>query len=54
MGALEVELASLLEAVEAPQWRPLLGKPGEKMVDEVLEEARREVRSALEEAPMSA
>lgn len=54
VGALEVELASLLEAIEAPRWRPLLGKPGEKTVDDVLEEARREVRSALEEALMSA
>ncbi|XP_056903461.1 placenta-specific protein 9-like [Takifugu flavidus] len=54
VGTLEVELASLLEAIEAPKWRPLLGKPGEETVDDVLEEARREVRSALEEALMSA
>ncbi|TWW54491.1 hypothetical protein D4764_0211220 [Takifugu flavidus] len=54
VGTLEVELASLLEAIEAPKWRPLLGKPGEETEDDVLEEARREVRSALEEALTSA
>lgn len=54
VGALEVELASLLEAVEAPKWRPLLDKPGEKTVDIILEEAGREVRAALEESLTSA
>lgn len=30
---LEVELAALLEAVEAPKWRPLLENAGKREVD---------------------
>ncbi|CAG6017939.1 unnamed protein product [Menidia menidia] len=30
---LEAELAALLEAIDAPQWRPLLDNRGETMVD---------------------
>ncbi|XP_038593379.1 placenta-specific protein 9-like [Micropterus salmoides] len=30
---LEVELAALLDAIEAPSWRPLLDNPGKTVVD---------------------
>lgn len=43
MGAVEAELASLLEAIEAPQWRPLLSRAGETPVD-ILDEPRGDVR----------
>ncbi|XP_076025454.1 placenta-specific protein 9-like [Genypterus blacodes] len=33
VGKLEVELASLLDAVNAPQWRPLLDNAGKPTVD---------------------
>lgn len=34
---LEVELAALLDAIEAPEWRPLLDNAGNTAVD-ILEE----------------
>lgn len=40
VGALEAELASLQEAVEAPNWRPLPDAPGEKPAGVILGEAR--------------
>lgn len=33
MESLEVELAALLEAIEAPKWRPLLDNAGRTAVD---------------------
>lgn len=54
VGALEAELASLLEAIDAPKRRPLLAKPGEETVDAILEEARRVAHSSVEEGLMSA
>lgn len=54
VGTLELELASLLEAVEAPDWRPLLDKLGERSVDVILEEARRGAVSSREEGTMTA
>lgn len=49
VGALEAELASLREAIEAPKWRPLPAAPGEKTVGVTLGDARPE-----EEGLMSA
>lgn len=54
VGALEAELASLLEAIEGPKRRPLVTKAGEKTGDVILEEARRLVRSSMEEGLTSA
>lgn len=54
MEALEAEMASLLEAIEAPKRRPLLTKPGEKTADVILEELRRVVHLSKEEGLMSA
>lgn len=54
MGALEAELASLLEAIEGPKPRPLVTKAGEKTGDVILEEARWLVRSSMEEGLTSA
>ncbi|XP_034537509.1 placenta-specific protein 9-like isoform X2 [Notolabrus celidotus] len=38
---LEVELAALLEAIEAPKWRPLLDNTGQTAVDILEDPAQR-------------
>lgn len=54
VGALEAELASLLDAIDAPKRRPLPAKPGETPLEVVVEEARRVVRSSVEEGLVGA
>ncbi|XP_029962055.1 placenta-specific protein 9-like [Salarias fasciatus] len=41
---LEVELASLLDAMESPEWRPLLDRAGKTTVD-ILEDPEKRGRS---------
>ncbi|XP_059215653.1 placenta-specific protein 9-like [Centropristis striata] len=41
VGKLEVELAALLDAIEAPEWRPLLDNTGETAVDILKEPEQR-------------